>query len=122
MSYYLATHEHSGNALFSDRKDARDWVEYQADYHQESIDRWVTHGEEESLRLTDSRTYAGTVRSLTLDERAEHRQYEAEQRAELREAREAAEAAEVERLRAQVADLERDLAAARQTLGTGATS
>lgn len=110
MSYYLATHEHSGNALFSDRSDAKQWVEYQADYHRQEIGAWTTHGEEESLRLADGKAYAGTVRSMTLDKHAEHRQYEAEQRAEMREAREAAEAAEVERLRAQVAELASALA------------
>ncbi|WP_331746805.1 hypothetical protein [Streptomyces sp. NBC_00842] len=86
MSYYLATHQDSGQSLFSHRDDALKWVEYQADYHRQEIGKWITHGEEESLRLADGRTYVGTVRSMTLDRRAEHRQYEAEQRREATEA------------------------------------
>jgi molybdopterin synthase catalytic subunit len=109
MSYYLADHEHSGNALFSDRGDAKRWVEYQADYHRQEIGKWITHGKEESLQLAGGRTYVGTVRSLTLDERAKHRQYEAEQRAEQREAEAAADANEVAALRDRIADLEAEL-------------
>ncbi|MFB7222427.1 hypothetical protein [Streptomyces sp. NPDC056227] len=109
MSHYLATHQDSGHELFSHGDDARRWVEYQADYHRQEIGKWITHGKEESLQLADGKTYVGTVRSMTLDEHAEHRRYEAEQRAELREAEAAAEANEVEALRARIAELEAEL-------------
>lgn len=89
MFIYLASHEQSGHQLFSHSDDARRWVKYQAESHQQTPGKWVTFPDSESLRLADGRTYAGTVRCLEVDQRAEHRQYEAEQQADALESAEA---------------------------------
>ncbi|WP_331756693.1 hypothetical protein [Streptomyces decoyicus] len=68
-TYYLADHAKSGRALFSVPTDAREWLEYQTDYHHAGQEvRWIDGGDHgwEALRLADGAT-AGSVYQLKLD-------------------------------------------------------
>lgn len=66
---YLADHEQSGRALFSDNTEARSWIEHQTGFHHPGkATRWVDGGHHgwQALRLPDGTT-AGHVYALQLD-------------------------------------------------------
>jgi hypothetical protein len=67
--YYLALHGQSGHALFSEDSEARQWMEYQTDYHHPGQSTtWVDGGHHgwTAQRLDDGTT-AGTVYAIRLD-------------------------------------------------------
>ncbi len=67
--YYLAETDKGARELFSDREEARRWLEYQTRFHHPGQDtRWVDGGDHgwQALRLPDKHS-AGHVYSLWLD-------------------------------------------------------
>lgn len=68
--YYLADHDQSGRALFSSNTEARNWLEYQTDYHHaRKATHWVDGGEHgwQALRLADG-TSVAHIYALQLDQ------------------------------------------------------